>query len=111
MERECATERAVGAVIVPCPAFSPRMEREHAFDALQEVVAVPCECRLGQLGDVFGGEGLLRGLLIASVVLLIGSIVLVLCEGRSTLIMLIISILLIISTSYSLWDYNRKKKK
>lgn len=56
-------------------------------------------------------EKQLRGLLIASVVLLIGSIVLVLCEGRSTLIMLIISILLIISTSYSLWDYNRKKKK
>lgn len=48
MERECATERAVGAVIVPCPAFSPRMEREHAFDVLQAVVAVPCECRLGQ---------------------------------------------------------------
>ena len=56
-------------------------------------------------------EKQLRGLLIGSVVLLIGSIVMVLCEGRSTLIMLVISILLIITTSYSLWDYNRKKKK
>ena len=52
----------------------------------------------------------LRGLLIASVVLFIASIVLLLCEGRSTVIMLIISILLIISTSYSLWNYKRKKK-
>ena len=55
-------------------------------------------------------EKQLRGLLIGSIVLLIASIVLLLCEGRSTLIMLIISILLIISTSYSLWDYKRKKK-
>ena len=55
-------------------------------------------------------EKQLRGLLIGSIVLLIASIVLLLCEGRSTLIMLIISILLIISTSYSLWNYKRKKK-
>ena len=56
-------------------------------------------------------EKQLRGLLIGSIVLLIASIVLLLCEGSSTLIMLIISILLIISTSYSLWDYKCKKKK
>ena len=34
MERGWATERAVEAMIVLCPAFSPRMERAHAFGAL-----------------------------------------------------------------------------
>ena len=55
-------------------------------------------------------EKQLRGLLIASVLLLISSIVRILSQGRSTLILLIISVLLVISTSYSLWDHKRKNK-
>lgn len=54
-------------------------------------------------------EKQLRGLLIGSIVLLIASIVLLLCEGRSTVNLLIISVLLIITTSYLLWDHKRKK--
>ena len=54
-------------------------------------------------------EKQLKGLLIGSVVLLIASIVLLLCEGRSTVNLLIISVLLIITTSYLLWDHKRKK--
>ena len=56
-------------------------------------------------------EKQLRGLLIASVLLLISSIVRILSQGRSTLILLIISVLLVISTSYSLWDHKRKNKR